>query len=61
MKIIAKSNFDNEMVSDLLIAENMSSIYSALFVNFLNSHFPENHTYIYLVVPDDYKLYEFIP
>jgi len=62
MKIIIVSNFDNEAVSDRLIAENVSSVYgrtmvSALLDKFSGSSSPD----FFRLVEDDYKLYEFKP
>ena len=61
MKIIARSNFDKETVSDVLIAENVSELNTILISKLLNAHFPENYTYTYFGVKDDYKLYSFEP
>ena len=62
MKIIIVSNFDNEAVSDRLIAENVSSVYgitmvSALLYEFSGDSSPD----FFRLVEDDYKLYEFKP
>jgi hypothetical protein len=60
MKIIAKSNFDNESVSDILVAENVPQNYALQIVKLMNDHLTsETGPYYYHVVEDQYKLYEF--
>lgn len=62
MKIIAVSNFDNESISDSLVAENVSEYYANYIVEFLNNKFGGVlATYFYRVVEDEYKLYIFEP
>jgi len=63
MKIIKVSNFDNESVSDMLIAENVIKHYGELIVDFLNNKFSRNEQsmFFYKLESDDYKLYKFEP
>ena len=61
MKIIATSNFDNESVSDLLIAENINEYYSILIADYFNSRIKYDDKYFYKPVMNDYKLYKFEP
>lgn len=62
MKIIAVSNFDNESVSDVLVAENVSEYYAKHIVEFLNGKFSGTSSpNYYRVVSDDHKLYKFEP
>lgn len=61
MKIIIKSNFDNESVNDRLVCDNVNSFFGNEIVGFLNSFVTEYSTYYYELVPDDYKLYCFEP
>lgn len=59
MKIIGKSNFDNESVNDILVCDNVNEFYGEEIVVFLNSAGDQNSTYYYLLAPDDYRLYSF--
>ena len=62
MKIIAKSNFNDEMVSDLLIAENITEIYAKKIAGSLNvSDSGPYHPHYYEAVEDGYELYVFQP
>lgn len=62
MKIIAVSNFDNESVSDELVAENVTEYYAKRIVDFLNGKFSGTTAlYYYRAVSDDHKLYKFEP
>lgn len=64
LKIIACSNFDNETVGDVLIAENIINKWDGdKMVKALNdSAFAQPHsTYFYKLVSSDYKLHEFQP
>lgn len=62
MKIVVKSNFDNESINDRLIAENVGEYYGKAIVKFLNNKFGGNTSPDYFIlVKDDYKLYEFEP
>lgn len=56
MKVIAKDNFDRETISDQLIKPNVSQIEGDQIVNNLNKS--ENQNWFYVVVEDDYKLYD---
>ncbi len=59
MKIIGKSNFDNESVSDVLICENILEGYAKKIVEKLNNdELAFSDTYFYELVEDDYKLYD---
>jgi len=62
MKIISKSNFDDELVSDKLIATGMRLFWANKIRELLNHHCTgPNSRNIYAVVADDYELYEFKP
>ena len=62
MKIIGKSNFDNEMVNDIIIAENVNEYYGNIIVEFMNEFYVKDSSdYYFHLEPDDYKLYEFEP
>jgi hypothetical protein len=62
MKIIAKSNFDNESVNDFLVCENVKKEFGKYIVAKLNEKYSgENRTYFYVLVSDDYTLYKFEP
>ena len=62
MKIIVISNFNNESISDVLVAENVSEYYVKYLVEFLNSRFGgDSSPNYYQAVSDDHKLYEFEP
>jgi hypothetical protein len=62
MKIVGKSNFDNEMVDDILIAENVNPDYADGMVDYMNETFCTEHsTYCFFLKEDEYKLYKFEP
>ena len=62
MKIISKSNFDDERVDDKLIAENVDAYYVGFMVDSLNASFTTGRSpRIFHVVPDEYVLYESAP
>ena len=62
MKIIAVSNFDDEMVSDILIAENVSEDWAKRIVKLMNTHWStETDRYYYQCVIDEYRLHTFEP
>lgn len=60
-KVIAKSNFDNEMINDVLICENIEETWADEVVKAMNHYYSDNHEYFFKKVPLDYKLYEFEP
>lgn len=61
MKIIVKSNFNSESVSDVLICGNVGEFFGKKIVDFLNSSDWTELAYYYKLVSDDYKLYSFKP
>jgi len=62
MKIVGKSNFDDEMVNDILIAENVDPAYADGILDYMNETFCDNRsTYIFDLRENDYKLYKFEP
>lgn len=62
MKIIGKSNFDNERVDDILIAENIrNEFYASVLVAALNDIHGEDAPYFFKVVLDSYELYSWEP
>jgi len=62
MKVIGKSNFDNESVSDILVSEDLDEDMAADVCAAENNKYGGMYaTYFYSVVPDDYELYEFQP
>ena len=58
-KVIGQSNFDNPLVDDILICDNLEQKFAAGLAKEWNDSKPENTKYYYLVVADDYKLYKF--
>jgi hypothetical protein len=62
MKIIRKSNFDKESVSDKLVCGNVNRFYGMMIVGWLNNIYsgPTASDY-YRLVEDDYVLYESKP
>lgn len=61
-KIIGKSNFDDERVDDILIAENVPEKMGMAMVSFLNDNYSTNQsTYYYFLVDQDKELYHFEP
>jgi hypothetical protein len=61
MKIVGKSNYDLDYVSDILIAENVNEYYGKLMVTLLQHDMDGTETYYPELVDDDYKLYEWQP
>jgi hypothetical protein len=62
MKIVAHSNFDNESVSDLLIADNVHPYYGLKLIDFLQDKLSTTYSkYYFKLVDKDYKLYTFEP
>ena len=58
-KIIGKSNFNYDNVSDILIADNMSKYYGEKILKFLEEDTHEYDTYYPKLVKQDYKLYKY--
>jgi len=56
MKIIRKSNYDLETVSDELIAENVTKYYARIIVDSLNEKCSDAD--FFEAVDNDYKLYD---
>jgi len=61
MKIISASNFNDESVSDELIAENVKDSMAEKIAKLLNDETPIHSFLYYRVVKNYYKLYEFKP
>jgi len=61
MKVIGKSNFDNEMVNDILIKDDLANDVADNIAKDMNDKSHENSMYFYKAVADDYVLYEFEP
>lgn len=59
MKIIGKSNFDNQSVGDILICNNVDEFFGQKIVDFLNLSDGQDAEYYYRLVSDDYKFYSF--
>ena len=59
MKIIAISNYNNESVSDYLVAENVLPGCIKIMCKALNDN--PNQTFFFKAVEDDHVLYEFQP
>jgi len=60
-KIIGKSNFDLDNVSDILIADNLNKYYGEKIVKYLQDNTRDNDTYFPRLVEQDYKLYKWEP
>lgn len=54
MKIVAKSNFDDETFCEYIIAENVSVFYGELIERLLINDMRENDNSIATLVEDDY-------
>lgn len=61
MKIIGVSNLDEDIVSDILIAENVPAYWGERIVALLREKMHGEETYIAQLVPDDHKLYKWEP
>lgn len=58
MKIIATSNFNNDAIADVLIAENVNSNYAQFIADELQLTFGgTNSRYYYMAVNDDQPLW----
>lgn len=60
-KIIGKSNFDLENVSDYLIADNLNGYYGKKIVKFLQDITTEYDDYYPVLVDQDNELYVWEP
>lgn len=62
MKIIKVSNFNNESISDILIAERITDYYASIIVKALNKECSGDYAPdFFRSVGDDHKLYTFKP
>ena len=61
MKIIGKSNYDLETVSDIVIAENIREGWGKLIIAAMREFMSESETYYPLLVEDNYELYKWEP
>ena len=61
MKIIIKSNFDSESISDVLVCNNIGEFFGKKIIDGINSSEEQDSIYYYELVSDDYKLYSFKP
>ena len=61
MKIIGKSNFDLDNVSDILICENVNKTWGRFIIKAIREITGEYDTYYPELVDDDYELYEWKP
>ena len=62
MKIIGKSNFDDDMVNDILIAENVPDEYASFLTDKMNEQYSTGRSkYFYEAKPDYYELYVWEP
>jgi len=60
-KIIGKSNFNYDNVSDVLICDNLSKYYGEKILKFLRDDMGYNDTYYPKLVDQNYVLYEWKP
>jgi len=60
-KIIGKSNFNYDNVSDVLICDNLSKYYGEKILKFLRDDMGDNDTYYPKLVDQNYVLYEWKP
>jgi len=60
-KIIGKSNFNYDNVSDTLICDNLSKYYGEKILKFLRDDMGDNDTYYPKLVDQNYVLYEWKP
>lgn len=61
MKVIGKSNFDDEFVSDYLVKEGLTEAEATALAKELNDQGNDHSKYFYRAVEDGYVLYEFEP
>lgn len=60
MKIIQVDAFDRDNVSDIFIAQHLTTYWAEHIVTLLNVKFLDSSLF-FKAVPDDYKLYKFVP
>ena len=60
-KIIGKSNFNYDNVSDTLICDDLSKYYGEKILKFLRDDMGDNDTYYPKLVDQNYVLYEWKP
>lgn len=59
MKIITKDNFNRDLFTEKVIAENVNEYFGKQFVGGWNDRYWTEHSDIYLaLVEDDYELYD---
>ena len=61
MKIITKSNYDDERLSEYVVAEGLNQYYGKLIYDFLLNSTDKRDSSIFELVEDNYILYEFEP
>ena len=62
MKIIAKSNFDDESFSEYTICEKLSDHWADIIWSYISDKYTTASSEEYFkIVPDDYELYKFDP
>ena len=61
MKIIGVDNFDRKTTSDIFVASVPNNKIAERIVELLNDTEPEDTSWFFKVVPDDYKLFVFEP
>lgn len=61
-KIVAHSNFDNETVSEFVVADNIPAFYAEKLIHFMQKEIAsKDATYYYKLVDLDYELYIWEP
>lgn len=59
MKIVTKDNFDRDLYSESVVAENVTKCFGEQFVELHNDRYWKDHSDSYLeLVEDDYELYD---
>jgi hypothetical protein len=59
MKIVTKDNFDRDLFTEKVVAENVNEFIGTQLVQQWNDKYWTEHSEVYLaLVEDDYKLYD---
>jgi len=57
MKVVLTSNWDNESIAEITLAENLDIIQAEQKAEEYNASTTDNSTYYAVVKPDDYRLW----
>lgn len=58
MKVVAVSNYNDEMMDDKLVCSEVDEFYGKLIIGFLNERNGERGPLYFELKPDNYRLYK---